>query len=248
MKYIIGTGYHPHPTARWFFDLWLENTLRFADPKPESVVVLADSGAVIESRDVKWISMNGDIGHVHDLIYGRKPYEYCGWSISICTLALLAYFNECDFVFKEQDVLAFGPWVKKMYSQITNGKLILGRAKIFPAVQSLFLVKHEFIPEFVRLYLGTGDERIQENLGEFKFDLLANRYPEKFRRYSFGYDRDRPFNVADEVFYVQKLVSSEVNLLRDAGLVSSNTRPPTTLGPFTGNSPRGNDSKKAVAQ
>lgn len=220
-KYLIGTGYHRNAglasgektgglAPEHFFDLWLANTERHS----------AAFTAVMASGDgprpnkiplrVKWMDFVSDLGHVHDLNNHRKPYHWCGWSISFVTLALIAYFDESDFIFKESDVLAFGPWVDRMYDEIGNAGMIFGKAKCMPAVQSLVLCKHEFIPEFVRLFMGTGSEQIKSNEGELKFARLEQQNPGKFARYSFGVDRDRPLPYDDEVWYAQHWTSNEL--------------------------------------
>jgi hypothetical protein len=165
----------------------------------------------------------GDLGHVHDLNNHRKPYHFCGWSISFVTLALIAYANETDFIYREQDVLAFGPWVERMYAEIGDAGMIFGKAKCMPAVQSLVLCKHEFIPEFVRLFMGTGSEQIKSNEGEIKFMRLEQENPGKFARYSFGCDRDRPLPLKDDCFYAQHLTGDELRQIVKAGLLPENT-------------------------
>jgi hypothetical protein len=219
MKYLIGTGYHNKPGQTWdqFFPTWYENTMKHASP--QRVVVLASGGCTVPGAPGQWIHMDGDLGHTHDLSNGRKPFHWCGWSISFVTLALLAYFDECDFIFKEQDVLAFGPWVEKMYAEIGDKGMIFGSAEVAPAVQSLVLCKHWFIPEFVRLYMGSGSEQLKENEGEVKFFRLEQENPECFARYSFGVDRDRPIPYDAEVFYAQHLNGEELAELRKRGLI-----------------------------
>lgn len=192
--------------------------MKFA--KPDRVIVLA-SGDGPRPKDMKgqWIDLPGDLGHVHELNTHKKPYHWCTWSIAFCTLAMLAYHNECDFIFKEQDVLAFGPWPEQMYKEIGNAGMIFGKAKCMPAVQSLVLCKHEFIPEFVRLFLGSGSEQIKENEGEFKFWKLEKENKGKFARYSFPFDRDRPLRYDPPVWYCQHTTPEELQTMRYLKLI-----------------------------
>ncbi len=229
---MIGSGYHPHKSSEWFYPLWLANTLRHS--KPKQIVVLADSGAPnpVWRAEVEWVSMLGDLGHVYDLLAGRKDHDWCGWSMTICITALLAYFNECDFVHKEQDVLAFGPWVDQIISEAGDKNVMFGSAESYPAVQSIFWVRHAFIPEFVRIYLGTGQERTEDQFGELKFKRLEERYPHDFGRFSFGYDRERPIRY-DPVFYAQKLTPEELLELRSKRLIEFDGDPPAVPA-FTG--------------
>lgn len=231
-RYSIGSGYFCRTDAqRWFYKIWEDNTFKYASP--ESVFIVGGGGQLPDSPTLKAknsiISINGDIGHVGQLLSGEKPYEFSGWSITICILALCAYYNETDFIFKEQDTLCFGAWVDKMYDEIGERNVIFGKNKLMGCAQSIFLVKHQFIPRFVSLYLNTGGERDRNNLGEHKFMGLLNQFPNDFAQFSFGYDRDRPFDVTDSVFYVQKLTASELNELKSAGLVSFDGDPPCGL-------------------
>lgn len=232
MKYLIGSGYHPNSTAEWFYPIWAANTFQYSNP--EQVVVVADSGArsPVEYEAIQWLAMNGDLGHVYDLLSQRKDYAFCGWSMTVCITALLAYFNECDYIHKEQDCLAFGPWVEQLYEESKGKEVLTGKAEGIICAQSLFWIRHRFIPEFVRMYLGTGDERLEENLGEVKFKRLEEKYPSDFGRYSFGYDRERPIRY-DHVFYAQKLTPAELLELRSKRLVSFDGEPPQTHA-FTG--------------
>jgi hypothetical protein len=225
MKYIICTGYFKPPPDRFppypipvedFYQLWWENTMKYA--KPERVLVLAGGGHSAPNAPGQWIPLSGDLGHVHDLESGRKPYHWTGWSMTIMSLLLLAYYDECDAIWKEQDVLAFGPWVETMYEEIGDKGLIYGQAKCMPAVQSIFLCKHWFIPRFVRMFLGTGSEQYVENEGERKFQSLGETYPQVFTRYSFGVDRDRPLPFDSKVWYAQHLNAEELNELKARGL------------------------------
>lgn len=233
MKYLIGSGYSPHKTSVWFYPLWLDNTLRYAEP--DQVVVVAHSRAPCPNQHhlVQWLAMRGDLGHVYDLLSKRKNYEWCGWSMTICITALLAYFNECDYIHKEQDALAFGPWVERIYEEAGNDlDVLFGSVEGAASAQSMFWVRHSFIPEFVRLYLGTGDERKVENIGEAKFDRLWRKH-ERFGRYTFGYDRQRPMNLDDRVFYGQKFTPQELMELEKKGFLSLK-RPIPQVDQFTG--------------
>lgn len=226
-KYVIGTGYHNNPTSaektgglapQDFFEHWWHNTMRYSNP--ERVIVLASgTGERPKENHGLWIDLPGDLGHVHDLNNHRKPYHWCGWSIAFVTTALLAYFNECDYIWKEQDVLAFGPWVDRMYAEIGDAGMICGKARCMPVVQSLVLCKHEFIPDFVHMFMGTGSEQIKSNEGELKFMRLEQDHPTKFARYSFGVDRDRPIPYGDEVWYCQHWTPEEFGTLKRRGLV-----------------------------
>lgn len=224
MKYTIGTGFHYFPSACWFWELWYNNTLCWSKPKP--IVVLASKGSRRPSSNpkVEWISMGGDLGHVYDLLNGVKPYELCGWTVAAATTALIAYFNESDYIWKEQDCLAFGNWPEQIYNEAGDKDVMFGSWRA-GAANSLFWVRHRFIPEFVRMLLA-GDERVYENLGEKKFERMQEDRPDKFGRFTFGYDRDRPLCLKQPVFYAQKFSPQELIELRDEGLIDFEGDPP----------------------
>lgn len=222
-KFLIGSGYflkggpyacYSEGAGEWRL-IWFDNTHKAA---PNATIHIL---AVDDSADKHWAgytALAGNLGHINDLVVTKtKPHAYCGWSGAMLALALIAYCDESDFIYKEQDCLAFGPWVEKMYEELGGGNVIFGSCQIQPAAQSLFLVKHAYIPEFVRLYLSEGPDNDEENLPEHKFARLALAHD--WKRFSFGYDRDRPFNVADPVFYVQQVTPEELEILQNAGLI-----------------------------
>lgn len=209
----VGSGYFDTPGKHCaeFFRTWYANTAKII---PASDIHILSVGRSEPASDFGiWIELEGNLGHTHDLTNGRKPYEWCGWSMGFFTLAMLAYCNESDFCYKEQDCLAFGPWLDRMYSDLGNKNCVFGDSKhrdTQACAQSLVLVRHYFIPEFVRLYLGTGDERIKENECELKFARLEKEHPDHFCRLSFGVDRDRPLPFDAEVWYAQHFTESEM--------------------------------------
>lgn len=219
LKYLIGTGYY-NPNGdkrRDFFNVWYSNTIKYT--KPERIIVLANGGSKIVGAPGQWIELDGNLGHTHDLTNHIKPHKWCGWSWAFVTLAALAYFDECDFVFKEQDALCFGPWVDRMYSEIGNKGMIFGHNKVWACSQSVVLCKHDFIPEFMRLYMDTGSEQDKANECELKFARLEQQHPHWFGRYSFGVDRNRPIPFGDPVWYGQQFTDEELEDLKRRKLI-----------------------------
>jgi hypothetical protein len=217
-KYHIGTGFHSppsdHPSSEFekseFFRTWMRNTLRYSFPK--RITIMSDSGSVLpyESDLILNLNLSGNLGHFMELLSGAKPYKINGWSGVIVTLALIAYCDECDFIFKEQDALAFGPWVEAMYEQLGAAGAIWGNCSFMPCEQSLFLVKHGHIPDFVAHYLDGPPQNRDGEFGEHKFKRMEEKYPEKYKRFSFGSGRDRPIPWDDPVFYFQQAKSEDV--------------------------------------
>ena len=237
-KYIIGTGFFHKPeneeAAQSFFEIWLANTLKTtAHNPPETIFVLSNGGCfpntttklavnqIMENR-LQIVSVKGNLGHIHALIGKEIPAKeglLCGWSASILTLAMVAYFAEADMIFKEQDCLAFGDWVRQLYAEIGDRKMLFGRVRCMPCAQSLFIIRHDFILEFVKCYLTLGTDADDLGHPEAKFQQIQRMRPEPVGTFSFGYDRDRPVNFDDDVFYLQHIQPSELHELNRRGLV-----------------------------
>lgn len=220
VNYVICTGFFHKPehraAAEAFYRLWYVNTFRHA--KPARVIVLANGGCRIPGAPGHWIYCDGNLGHAHQLSSGQKPHAMCGWSAAFVTLAMLAYCDEVDLIFKEQDCLAFGPWVERMYAEIGTRGMIFGSNQ-FACAQSLVLIKHAFIPDFVRLYMDQGSEQSKSNECEMKFARLEAAHPDLFGRFSFGVDRARPIPYDAEVMYCQHLQPQEMEELRRRKLI-----------------------------
>lgn len=231
MRYVIGSGYigARESVKEAFARVWLDNTVKYSSP--ERIVILTSCGAVFPIRQVKQdpyfiqqIAMSGDLGSCGALLHGSKTYQFNGWMGNMLALALIAYNDEADFIYKEEDCLAFGPWVDKMYDEIGSGGVIFGDCKDghiekMPCAQSLFLVRHSFIPEFVSTLLSSPAQNCDAELGEHKFKRFQDGNPTMWKRFSFGYDRGRPFNVDDPVFYIQQITNEELLVLVEKGLM-----------------------------
>jgi hypothetical protein len=167
--------------------------------------------------------LSGNLGHGGALLSGEKKHLLCGWSAAVLSLAMMAYCNDSDFIYKEQDCLAFGPWVEQMYADMGDKNMVFGRAMksspYMPCAQSLFLIRHKFIPEFVKNYIALGTDAQIDNLPEHKFVKLESSSPNDYARLSFGYDRERPINYNDRVFYAQKLTLHEMHELSSRKLI-----------------------------
>jgi len=234
--YLIGSGYvknakTPIP-ANEFADVWMENLVRYANPLPEKVVVLTAGGAApFYRRPVDTIVCPGDLGHIKDKQEGRKNFDLVGWTPPMIATAMIAYNAVLDFIYVEQDCLAFGPFIERMYHDLGEGDWVIGRPlvtdKFVPATQSLFLVRHAAIWRFVRDYLAMGpdinDWRMETKdrlTGERKFALMRKRAPDKVKELSFGVDRDRPIPWNDEVWYAQQWKRAEFEEAKKRGVIA----------------------------
>lgn len=220
MNYIIYSGYcnniNPNKygglDAQSFFDIWYSNTIKYTSSDVKIRLFGPSSPNIDNKPQVKVLSEYDNIGHVEDLIYKRKHGNFCGWTCGIILGMLDAYIRGVDFIFKEQDCLAFGPFVDNMYNTISDNDIIYGTCKIMGIAQSLFLVKRDAIPVVISHLFSQSDLKV---LPEYKFGSL----PIKKCLLPFGYDRDRPFNINDKVFYVQQLNIVELNDLKSNNLI-----------------------------
>lgn len=226
MNYVIISGYHrTGKDSDSFAALWWSNLKRYANPAPKHTYIIETNGGPfpIRSMDITTIPTFHNLGHVGMLLSGEKKYELCGWSASTIAGLMIAYNTGADAIYLESDALAFGPWVKRVYSDIGDAGFVFGRqmksAPWMCGAQSLFMVKHAYIPKFCSEYLRMGSEMDVANLPENKHCRMEGIDGANVRRLSFGFDRERPIQYEDEVFYAQKLSQEELHELNKRGLL-----------------------------
>jgi hypothetical protein len=197
----------------------MENTLKHS--RPSRIVVLADSCSRFFEDDrhgLIHIELAGDLGHFMNIVNKEKPHHFNGWMGSVLALAMISYCNETDFIYKEADCLAFGDWIPAIYEGLGDGGIAFGNCSFMPCEQSLFIVRHSYIPEFCRLILGQPRQDTHENLGEHIFRRLEEQNPTMWRRFGFGVGRDRPMPDGG-TFYAQKITDDELKQLKSKGLI-----------------------------
>lgn len=227
MNYLLGTGAFRDDHAAFAMRArWETCVLRtFASTPPEAIVTLAvgDAHPPEHYHLGQWLRLPGNLGHVGDLLNGSRPHKFCGWSAAVIQLAMTAYCAELDFMYLEEDCLAFGPWVQQTYADLGDGQFVFGRkmtsAPWMQCSQSLFLIRHAWIPTFVHAYLGMGKDGDPDNLPETKFARIEEMFPAECRRLSFGVDRERPLPYDAPVWFAQKLTPEEMTELVRRGLV-----------------------------
>ncbi len=230
MRFLLGTSFFiggPR-NVRDLSDYWMRNLNRI-DVQPAATVVIGEGGSFpmscCKSTDrLTFIPLSGDLGNWQDVMTGKKANAHSGWSASVMTLAMLAYMNESDLIFKESDCLAFGPWVQQMYADLGDGDIVFGpKMKSAPwmaCAQSLFLVRHSFIPQFVAYLLNRGPEKSEMELGEQRFAQMASKLPKaKVRYLSFPGDRERPIQWDAPVQYFQQPTQAELDEAQRRGLI-----------------------------
>jgi hypothetical protein len=238
MTYSIISGYFHRPTdpwARWFFPLWLENIYRYAKPEPERIIVIASAGCEVP-RKMKWsvwkksiplevVSLKGDLGHADTVLKFGSSQAFPACPATWLAGAMLCYANQTDMVYLEQDCLVFGKWVDRMYKDITDHGILFGVSKMHGAATSLILLKWWFLPQFVGDYLQEGPENHENRIAEKKMHRLTGRRPEYYTQHGFGFDKDRPMNIDEPVFYGQKFTPEELRKLAAKNLISLKKMP-----------------------
>lgn len=214
MNYIVGSGYHYRSDwDRDFFSIWKSNTEKYT----KDYYIISTTRGVDDKNE---ILCNHNIGHVGDLMKeGREGL--CGWSASICALAMIAYNCGKDFIYKEADCLWFGPVPERMYQDIGDKGMVFG-AKMhshpyMSCSQSTFLIRHFFILDFLRGYLFLPHDK--DMLPEDKFVKLEENSPDRYGRLSFGVDRERPLPWDSEVWYAQQWNQNELDEAKSRGLL-----------------------------
>jgi hypothetical protein len=234
---MIGSGYHPNAktpiVAHKFVEVWRDCVQQYASEGLVKIVILAagDDGSnyTRSSRGVDYINATGDLGHIHDKAQGRNNHFITGWAAGMLATAMLAYNDLCDFIYQEQDCLAFGDYVGELYKDLGEGGACFGRGlRTQPrmrATQSLFIVRHAHIPLFVRDYLSLGEDvnAVQHPrgaFGEIKTAMLHERDIMLYRLCGeWNVDRDRPLPFHLPVFAAQQWTLEEYNEARSRGLL-----------------------------
>ena len=245
-KYVIGTGYYRETdrSATFFRDYWYPNTVKYA--KPEHIVVI---NAASPRVSINYHGPYGPIPIWFDLPVnpqcGRRLTQdvpFSGWALGFIQGALFAYSCGCDFIYKEQDCLALGPWAERFYDEAgkTNSDLMLGELYDFPTPgyleQCLVLLKYDYIMQFLSALLALPQSE-RKMKPEQKFSAVMKQQPERCDFCTFGFGGNRPFDADDSVFYIQKprwnyktkkliktpigslVPDDELELLREKGLL-----------------------------
>ena len=216
MKYLLGSGFFnssfmavpPQEMAK----AWLACIRKHADPPPARIVIVTAAGHTPDigtHPDVTVIKCDGNLGN---LAAGTMKHAFAGWMAPVMITAMIAYNEELDYVFQEQDCLAFGPYITRGFSDIGDGQMALGRPLMQmgqPATQSLFFIRHAYIWQFARDYLTLGPDDNEWNQGEKKFARLRANNPTAVRVLSFGSDRDRPIPWHEPVVAAQQWSRTE---------------------------------------
>lgn len=212
MSYTIVSGYHERcEWDRRMASWWFQNTLRWC--KPEHIVVITTGCEFPVEKEYGVTSIIGqNMGHVGDILSGKHKNKWCGWSASVLAGAMICYNLGTDYVYKESDCLIKGDCIGEMYKACEGKGMVFGTSALMGVAQSLFLVKHEALMDFVADYMEEGDDTNVANLPENKFKRMEERYlPARYGRHGIPYDRDRPVDWDKPIFYSQQNTEEEIN-------------------------------------
>lgn len=221
-RYMVISGYHADKSDAWqgwFYRLWWHHNIEGISP--EKVVIISTVPAPVGSAG-HWIKLEANIGHCDEMLLNGRDLFMPGCPATWMAGAWLAYASECDLLYLEQDMLAFGPWLDQLYHDLGRKQAIFGTGKMHKGSStSLFLVRWNYIPEWCRDYLAEGKEDVYDRLPERKWFRMAERKPEHYARLSFGFDTDRPLDMAARVWYAQKFTIQEMAELAKRRLITA---------------------------
>jgi hypothetical protein len=224
-KLTIVTGYYEgglhaadtsrvNTTPQDFFKIWHKNTSII----PHTKIYVVNAGVTPLGHGCEWINAE-NLGHARTM---NQRQLLGGWSASLITGCLLAYHNQSDLLFKEQDCLAFGPYLERLYEEIGTMGMITGRRNQTGAArgltaQSLILIRRDFLLDFMHHYLSIKSPDAILN-PEHKFDAIEQRTG-AVAHTAMGFDRDRPINFDALPFYAQQWSDAELAELVRRGMV-----------------------------
>lgn len=234
--YIIVSGFAQlHPRAQaWFHQLWWDTNISKLKQKPERTFIVSTRNTRLPEGRGEWIVLPGDLGTCHQALHEGGDFFMPGCPAMWMVGAWLAYSNCTDFVYVEQDTLAFGPWLERLDTELGDKNAIFGAGKMHGGSStSLFRIRHRYIPQWVHDYIDQGPEDHPNRLPEQKWKRMAQRWPEDYVQFTFGYDADRPFNPGDEVWYGQQFTPEELLFIEARGLISCAGMPTKDITVFS---------------
>ena len=219
MTYIIGTGYYDDGKASSaFFETWMRNTTKYAPCTPDDIVIVNAASIPLTDFGGTWLNMRHNYGHVKNM---DKDEKYGGWWLGFMMGAMVAYHHHADFIYKEQDCLAFGPWVKRLYDEAQQKRagVLVGRFDHkYKVEQSLVFVRRKAIPGLIQQYLAINASDVCPR-PELKFSMIMDKWPKEMTYMDMGCGRNRPIPYKAKCFYAQKLSRVEMDCLRAQGLL-----------------------------
>jgi hypothetical protein len=217
-NYTLVSGYYDTilpcglSSAEWF-PLWRANTELYCSPK--YVYLISSSKNTPKIDDYRYFVIEAEnLGHTKDIPMSQK---ICGGMACLLIGCMMAYHNKTDLIYKESDCLCFGNWIDTLYREIGDNGVITGHLNfsVVPDLigTSLFLIKQNYLLEFVRDYLSI-PQTDKEILPEYKIKGMKS-----IAFTSMDYDRSRPFSTDHDAWYIQQLNAIELAYLREKNLI-----------------------------
>ena len=201
-------------TSQDFFNLWYENTRKHI-PENIPIHILGPHKPNLENKkNIKSLLEYNNLGHFGDLLNKKKNDFLIGYTASAVYGMIDAYVRGKDFLYKEQDCLAFGDYVEEIYKIINNNKqygILVGPSKQQACSTAIHFVKRDNIPYAINKICSIPDISC---ITEKKYSEIPN-----LGKLTFGYDRDRPFNAKDKIFYIQQVKIEELETLKKENLI-----------------------------
>lgn len=224
-NYILYTGYVNHPKDEYclhlkyaslntqeFFDIWYINTRKHIPENIPIHIVGPDCPDLSKTKNVKCLAEYKNLGYCADLIEKRTNDFLIGYNAGVVYGMIDAYVRGKDYLYKEQDCLAFGNYVDEIYKISGSHSVVIGPNKTQACSTALHFIKRAGIPYAISTMVSAPDA--VNLLTEVKYRRMQNLV-----WLPFGYDRDRPFNTKDKIFYIQQVKKSELQILKDEKLI-----------------------------
>jgi hypothetical protein len=215
---LIGTGFYANEStfdekADFLFQ-WINNT----ENADFNIFIVDNCECSFRySQDVvrtRYCRIKRNLGHASTPFHQVAKTPLLGWSISWIIPALIAYSEGCDFVYKEQDCLAFGDWLPI----VCQGRATFGQNSIMPCEQSLFYLRHDFILTFIRDFMCVPGHDAQIST-EDKFRKVMMNHGGDVKFHDLPGGRNRPVPDMTKPFYLQKITPEEMQALKTQGLI-----------------------------
>lgn len=198
-------------TSEEFFEIWYKNTRKYIGENISIYILGPDKPNLKDKQNIYSLIESENLGHFGDLLTGKKNNYLIGYTASAIYGMMHAYILGKDFVYKEQDCLAFGDYIQEMYKTSGKKSVVLGTNKVQACSTALHLIRREAIPLAIKTICEEPDVKC---ITEKKYSRMINAI-----MYSFGYDRDRPFNAKDKIFYIQQIKKHELEILKNENLI-----------------------------
>ncbi len=211
----IGTGFYANPSTLRekvaLLRIWLANTRRVTS----RIIIFDNSETGIPDGIFpgRIIRSTFNLGHCGES-EGQR-HKFTGWSMSWLIPALVAYSDNSDFIYKEQDCLAFGDWVP----QVRSGRAAFGNNDVMECENSLFYLERDFIPDFAQIFMSLPGKDAQFVV-EAKF-AAVEKMIDGVGRFSMGVGRNRPLpdDLHARPWYAQRFTHPELNRIATEGLI-----------------------------